>query len=74
VEQRCAIKMFMSSNTRFFKGLAVLLTAFVLAAHRLIAADDLADIKSEVTKRHDEAVNAQVLRAFGLELIHFVQE
>jgi acetylornithine deacetylase/succinyl-diaminopimelate desuccinylase-like protein len=48
--------MFVYSDTRFFKSLAVLLAVFVLAAHRLIAADDLADIKTEITKLHDEAV------------------
>src|SRR5499433_3911436 len=46
----------MYSTTRFFKSLAVLLAVFALAAHRLIAADEHADIKAEITKRHDEAV------------------
>jgi acetylornithine deacetylase/succinyl-diaminopimelate desuccinylase-like protein len=46
----------MYSTIRFFKVLAVLLALFVLAAHHLIAADDHADIKAEITKRHDEAV------------------
>ena len=46
----------MYSTTRLFKIFAGLFALFVLAAHRLIAADDLADIKSEVTKRHGEAV------------------
>src|SRR6478672_10052000 len=46
----------MYSTTRFFKSLVVLLTVFTLAAHRLIAADEHAGIKAEITKRHDEAV------------------
>src|SRR5690349_18273374 len=46
----------MYPTTRFLRILAVLLALFILAAHHLIAADDLADIKSEITKRHDEAV------------------
>jgi len=46
----------MYSTARFFKSLTVLLVVFVLAAHQLIAADDLGVIKTEVTKRHDEAV------------------
>jgi acetylornithine deacetylase/succinyl-diaminopimelate desuccinylase-like protein len=46
----------MYSTARFFKSLAVLLAVFALATHRLIAADDFTDIKSEITKRHDEAV------------------
>jgi acetylornithine deacetylase/succinyl-diaminopimelate desuccinylase-like protein len=46
----------MYSNTRFFKSLAVLLAVCVIAAHQLIAADDLGGIKAEITKRHDEAV------------------
>ena len=46
----------MYSTTRFFKILAVLLALFVLAAHHLIAADEHADIKAEIAKRHDEAV------------------
>src|ERR1041384_5432778 len=46
----------MYSNTHFFKSLAVLLAVFVIAAHQLVAADDHADIKAEITKRHDEAV------------------
>src|ERR1044071_2131706 len=46
----------MYSSTRFFKSLAVLLAVFAFAAHQLIAADDHADIKGEITKRHDEAV------------------
>jgi acetylornithine deacetylase/succinyl-diaminopimelate desuccinylase-like protein len=32
------------------------LTAFVIAVARCLAADDHADIKAEITKRHDEAV------------------
>src|ERR1700746_2064796 len=44
----------MYSTTRFFKSLAVLLAVF--AAHHLMAGDDLAGIKSEIAKRHDEAV------------------
>src|SRR6201997_1761652 len=44
----------MYSTTRFFKSLAVLLAVF--AAHHLMADDDLAGIKSEIAKRHDEAV------------------
>src|SRR5439155_1620270 len=46
----------MYSTACFFKSLTVLLVVFVLAAHQLIAADDLGVIKTEVTKRHDEAV------------------
>src|SRR5262249_23019222 len=36
--------------------LFVSLTALALAAHTITAADDHADIKVEITKRHDEAV------------------
>ena len=32
------------------------LTAFLIAAAHCLAADDHADIKAEITKRHDEAV------------------
>src|SRR5215831_17251123 len=46
----------MYSTSRFFKSLAVLLALFAFATHRLIAADEHADIKAEITKRHDEAV------------------
>src|SRR5438034_6640526 len=46
----------MYSNARFFKSLTVLLVVFVLAKNQSIAADDLGAIKTEVTKRHDEAV------------------
>jgi hypothetical protein len=46
----------MYSNTRFSKSLVVLLGVFVISAHRLIAADDLGGIKTEITKRHDEAL------------------
>lgn len=37
--------------------LLIFLTAFAIGTTRCLAADDLADIKSEITKRHDEAVN-----------------
>src|SRR5438128_9002647 len=53
---RLSDQNFMYSNTRFFKNLTVVLVGFVLAAYRLIAADDLVEIKSEITKRHNEAV------------------
>src|ERR1041384_4565954 len=46
----------MYSTTRFFKSPAVLVAVVVIAAQQVIAADDLAGIKSEITKRHDEAV------------------
>src|SRR5437899_4307893 len=46
----------MYSNARFFKSLTVLLVVFVLAAHQLISANDVGSIKSEITKRHNEAV------------------
>ena len=36
--------------------LLIFLTAFAIGTTRCLAADDLADIKSEITKRHDEAV------------------
>src|SRR5919201_1557072 len=46
----------MCSITRYFKNLAVVSAVFILATHPLIATDDHADIKGEITKRHDEAV------------------
>src|SRR5262252_10789567 len=46
----------MYSTSRFFKNLAVPLAAFAFAGHPLIAETDHADIKAEITKRHDEAV------------------
>ena len=46
----------MYSTIRFFRILTVLVALFALATHPLIAADDHADIKAEITKRHDEAV------------------
>jgi len=36
--------------------LLIFLTAFAIGTTRCLAADDLADIKAEITKRHDEAV------------------
>jgi hypothetical protein len=38
------------------KNLLVFLTALTVATHCFAAADDRADIKAEITKRHDEAV------------------
>jgi acetylornithine deacetylase/succinyl-diaminopimelate desuccinylase-like protein len=46
----------MYSIAWFFKSRVVLLAVFALATHPLMAADDFAAIKSEITKRHDEAV------------------
>src|SRR6266513_5437639 len=46
----------MHSTTRFSKSLTVPLAVFVLAAHQLVAADDLSSVKAEITKRHDESV------------------
>src|SRR5689334_6106626 len=45
----------MYSTTRIFKSLALLFAVFAFAAHRLIAADDLANVKPEITKRHHVA-------------------